>query len=102
MFFLVAKDKLVNVRLTPEKHAEFKVACELRGASMSSLLHQFIVRTIREEKELSPQAFQRELSVNGNLRPAPEPIPLTEGGELRDVDKTSRANRPKRNSRRPE
>jgi hypothetical protein len=53
------KDKMVNVRLTPAVHDQFKIACELRGASMSSLLHQFIVRTIREERELDPKAFER-------------------------------------------
>lgn len=61
MLTLVAssKEKMVNVRLRPETHEEFKIACELRGGSMSSILHQFIVRTIREEKELSPKVFER-------------------------------------------
>lgn len=53
----VAKVKMINVRLSPTVHDQFKIACELRGASMSSLLHQFIVRTIREERELEPHAF---------------------------------------------
>jgi len=65
MLLLVPKEKLVNVRLTPKTHEEFKIACELRGASMSSLLHQFIVRTIREEKDMSPHSFVTERSVNG-------------------------------------
>lgn len=51
------KVKMVNVRLTPSVHEAFRIAAELRGASMSSLLHQFIVRTIREERELDPRAF---------------------------------------------
>lgn len=60
MFVFVAspKIKMINVRLKPLVHEEFKIACDLRGASMSSLMHQFIVRTIREEKELSPQTFK--------------------------------------------
>lgn len=57
MFAVVIKERLVNVRLKEQTHKEFKIACDLRGASMSSLLHQFIVRTIREEKEASPQSF---------------------------------------------
>lgn len=57
MFGFVQKERLVNVRLTPKTHEEFKIACELRGASMSSLLHQFIVRTIREERERDPISF---------------------------------------------
>ena len=51
------KDVLVNLRLKPKTRDEFKVAAELRGASMSGLLHQFIVKTIREEKERCPEAF---------------------------------------------
>lgn len=59
MLRLVAspKVKMINVRLKPETHDEFKIACELRGGSMSSIMHQFIVRTIREEKERDPRAF---------------------------------------------
>lgn len=52
------KVRMINVRLAPDKHDDFKLACELRGGSMSSILHQFIVRTIREEKERDPKAFQ--------------------------------------------
>lgn len=61
MFDFVAspKEKMVNVRLTPAVHDQFKIACDLRGVSMSSLLHQFIVRTIREERELEPKAFEK-------------------------------------------
>lgn len=55
-----SKEKMVNVRLSPVVHEQFKIACELRGVSMSSILHQFIVRTIREERELEPKAFRRE------------------------------------------
>ncbi len=52
-----AKVKMINVRLTPAIHDQFKIACELRGVSMSSLMHQFVVKTIREEKEIDPKAF---------------------------------------------
>lgn len=51
------KEVLVTVRISEKVRDQFKIACELRGASMSSLLHQFIVRTIREEKDLTPSAF---------------------------------------------
>jgi hypothetical protein len=53
------KTRMVNVRLTEKVHEDFKIACELRGGSMSSLLYQFIVRTIREEREMEPKAFER-------------------------------------------
>lgn len=73
-----SKEKLVNVRLTPKVHEEFKVACELKGASMSSLMHQFIVRTIREEKEREPQAFI--------LTPLPAKLKLPKG-TLESIDR---------------
>lgn len=56
------KVRMINVRLTPQMHEAFKIACELRGASMSSSLHQFIVRTIREEKDREPQAFRETVA----------------------------------------
>lgn len=72
------KKAILNLRLRPEVREEFAVAAELRGASMSGLLHQFIVRTIREEKEAAPHAFKRERKVNeeiirraGGMRVAP-------------------------------
>jgi hypothetical protein len=58
------KTKMINVRLAERMHEDFKIACELRGASMSSLLHQFVVRTIREEKELSPRSFLKDQKAN--------------------------------------
>lgn len=58
LFFVAIKKAILNLRLRPDVRDEFAIAAELRGASMSGLLHQFIVRTIREEKELSPQAFK--------------------------------------------
>lgn len=55
------KVRMINVRLTPEIHESFKIACDLRGVSMSSLMHQFVVKTIREEREIEPKAFRQEL-----------------------------------------
>jgi len=77
MFATVIKERLVNVRLKEKTHQEFKIACELRGASMSSLLHQFIVRTIREEKEHAPHSF--DVIEEPNTRPL-APVVATIGG----------------------
>lgn len=60
-----SKVKMINVRLTSEMHKAFKIACELRGASMSSFLHQTIARTIREEKEREPRAFTLKAETGG-------------------------------------
>jgi len=44
------KTSLVNLKLKPELHFEFKVAAGLRGSTMSNLLHQFIAQVVFEEK----------------------------------------------------
>lgn len=55
---LMSKEKLLTVRLTPDVHRDYKVAAKLRGASMSSLVHMFVVRTIRDERQDNPRAFE--------------------------------------------
>jgi hypothetical protein len=52
-----SKDVLINLRINSRIRDEFRVAAGLRGASVSGLLHQFIVQTIREERERNPRAF---------------------------------------------
>lgn len=61
MFVVVSKTKksMINVRLSEQHHEEFKIVCELRGLSMSSTLHQWIIKAIREEKERDPSVFAR-------------------------------------------
>lgn len=49
----------LNLRVNPEIREDFRIAAEMRGATMSGLLHQFIIRTIRDEKEQSPREFER-------------------------------------------
>lgn len=58
--YIVATNKevLLTVRIAESVRDEFKKAAELRGASMSGLLHQFIVMTIRQEKAASPHEFR--------------------------------------------
>lgn len=51
------KEVLVTIRIAENVRDEFKMAAELRGSTMSGLMHQFIIRTIREEKQQQPQAF---------------------------------------------
>lgn len=63
MFSIVSKNKgrMINVRLNDETHFEFKAAALLRGGTMSALLHQYIVKMIREEKERDRGEFNRAL-----------------------------------------
>jgi hypothetical protein len=51
------KEAWLNVRIREDVRDEFKLAAELRGASMSGLLTMFIYRVIREEKAKNPDSF---------------------------------------------
>ena len=52
-----AKRSHFSMRIAADKILEFKVACLMRGGSMSGLLNQFIARTISEEKQRDPTQF---------------------------------------------
>lgn len=68
---MVIKKAILNLRLKPEVRDEFAIAAALRGASMSGLLHQFIVKTIREEKDTAPQSFEKKGHVSNGIMVAP-------------------------------
>ncbi len=51
------KEINLNIRVRKEIRENFKIVADLRGASMSSLIHQFMVKCIREEKKISPESF---------------------------------------------
>lgn len=59
------KEVRINVKISPTKRREFQIAAELRGGTVSGLIHQFIVRTIHEEKQQHPEVFQNDVLVNG-------------------------------------
>lgn len=85
LFVASPKTKMINVRLVPRVHDDFKIACDLKGVSMSSLMHQFVVKTIREEKERDPQAFIRQTEGEKHTFLYREPIGSTVD---ESVDKT--------------
>jgi hypothetical protein len=53
----VAKRKLLTVKVDRDVLADFQTVARLRGFTMSSLVMQFILRSIREQKVVSPEAF---------------------------------------------
>lgn len=53
------KDALLTVKVAPHVLKDFKVAAELKGGTMSALVHMFVVQTIREQRELNPEAFRK-------------------------------------------
>jgi hypothetical protein len=79
------KEKLITVRVAEDKHVEFKIAAELRGATMSSLIHQYIFQVIREEKRQHPEAFTH-LGTEAGKEPHP-PTPKVVQSKPRKRDK---------------
>lgn len=57
LYNVMAKEVLLTIRTRPEIREEFRKVAQLRGATMSTLIHQFMVSLIREEKEREPDAF---------------------------------------------
>lgn len=56
------KDTYIQFRVREDLKEDIRRTAEARGLSVSGLIHSLLVRAIREEKELSPDAFQRERS----------------------------------------
>jgi hypothetical protein len=67
---MTTKNKEINLNIRVRKgvREDFKIVADLRGASMSSLIHQFMVKCIREEKKISPDAFGKVESPAGFYR----------------------------------
>ena len=65
----IKREELLTVRMSTQVHGDFKVVAELRGLSMSALVHQFAVAAIREEKNRDLSGFslvqKRQQAENG-------------------------------------
>lgn len=51
------KGKWLQIRIDEDIKADVKVVAKLRGLSMSALVHSMLVKAVREEKAVSPDAF---------------------------------------------
>lgn len=65
--FVMSKSEYVQFRIRDDIKRELKIVAELRGLSMSSLIHSLVVQAIREEREASPHAFKSVQTVYRNL-----------------------------------
>lgn len=63
---MAKKEVRINVRTTEETVEDLKIAARLRGLSVSSLVNTLVVKAIREERELVPDAF---IQRTARLRP---------------------------------
>jgi len=77
------KDVRINLKTTDQLRRDFQVAAELRGSTMSNLIHQFIVATIWDEKKKHPVAFeeaeQAALNSASGGKPARTPTIMNSG-----------------------
>lgn len=71
------KGTFIQIRATDQIKAELQIAADLRGLTMSSMIHSLITQAIREEKEREPQAFV--------LTPLPATLNLPKG-TLESID----------------
>ena len=53
------KDDRIYVRISSDIKADFEMVAAYRGLTPSAMLHSFIVKTIHEAKQESPQIFER-------------------------------------------
>lgn len=53
------RTKLLTVKLTPEEHADFKIAAREEHSGMSNLVRMFVARKSAEWKVKMPQAFNK-------------------------------------------
>jgi hypothetical protein len=62
MYMIDEKGALINLRVDLDLRREIKVAARLMGfKSVTGVLHHYIVRVIREQREAHPQEFARML-----------------------------------------
>lgn len=54
------KEDRLNIRIRPDIKEDLRITADLRGQSVSGLIHSLVVKAIREEKDREPRAFQKQ------------------------------------------
>jgi len=67
------KDDRIYVRVSSDIKVDFELVAAYRGLTPSAILHSFIVKTIHEAKQESPQIFKRAGELE-NKAPDPEKL----------------------------
>jgi antitoxin component of RelBE/YafQ-DinJ toxin-antitoxin module len=60
------KDDRIYVRISSDVKLDFELVAAYQGLTPSAMLHSFIVKTIHEAKQASPQIFKREAEEEEN------------------------------------
>jgi hypothetical protein len=92
----MAKDTYLQLRIREDIKEDLRIVAELRGLSVSGLIHSQIVKMIREEKENSPQLFpvqERPKGIPVAPRSSSKGIPLINN---KSVDNESEDTKPRR------
>lgn len=55
------KEVLMTLRVRPDVRDSFRVVAEMKGATMSGLIHQFMMRSIRDMQDTYPEEFKAKL-----------------------------------------
>ena len=72
MMYEVAKDTRLNLRITPQFRNDLQALADYRGLTLSSLTHSLLVRAVRQEKLVEPEAFtESERKVNSRISGIP-------------------------------
>lgn len=53
----MAKTTSINLRISPEFRSEIETLARYHGLSMSSYAHSLLVKSVRQAKEQTPEAF---------------------------------------------
>jgi hypothetical protein len=64
----------INVRTRPDVKRDLEIAARLNGITMSALVNNLVVKKIREEKERSPEEFEKFSEVAVRKSGIAEPI----------------------------
>ncbi len=56
--FVMVKEIRINVRTTEQIKRDLEITAELKGLTVSALVNSLAVKTIREEKDREPKAFE--------------------------------------------
>lgn len=58
-----SKEVRINVRANEQTVEDLKVTARLRGLTVSSLVNLLVVKAIREEKAIAPEAFDKSPAI---------------------------------------
>lgn len=81
------KDDRIYVRVSSDIKLDFELVASFRGLTPSAILHSFMVKTIHEAKQESPQIFKRAGEPENKSSESEKPDRVMTLGEAKADDK---------------